>query len=239
MKWKCIIVDDEPVARKVLEEYIGDIDYLELCGKAEHPVRANALLNAEAVDLMFLDINMPKMSGLEFLKTSAALPLTILTTAYSEYALDAFELNVLDYLVKPFAFERFLKACNKAKEYWERGDKKEKGEGGQADYFFVKSNGMIEKVAYAELVWIEARQNYIVLHTDNRKLIVYLTLKGIAEQLPEDRFLKIHKSTIINVDKVKNIVGNVVNMGTTPLVISQNLFDGVMKAILKDRMIKR
>src|SRR5690348_3632504 len=116
MKLKCIIIDDEPVARKLLEEYISDIDFLELTGKAENPIRASALLNGH-VDLMFLDINMPKMSGLEFLKTSTSLPSTVMTTAYSEYALEGFELNVLDYLVKPFAFDRFVKACNKAREY--------------------------------------------------------------------------------------------------------------------------
>src|SRR5690349_5905850 len=119
MKLNCIIVDDEPVARKLLEEYVEDVDFFQLIGKAENPVKANALLNNNKVDLMFLDINMPKMTGIEFLRTSASLPLTVLTTAYTEYAIEGFELDVLDYLVKPFSFERFLKACNKAKEYFE------------------------------------------------------------------------------------------------------------------------
>jgi len=239
MKWKCIIVDDEPVARKILDEYISDVDFLELAGKAENPVRASTLLNTEHVDLMFLDINMPKMSGIEFLKTSTSLPPAIMTTAYSEYALEGFDLNVLDYLVKPFAFERFLKACNKVRDYLELVHKAGHPYKTSIDYFFVKCNGVIEKIMYNDLIWVEAKQNYVILHTHARKLIVYLTLKGISEQLPGDLFLKIHKSTIINLGKIKSIEGNVVNMGTASAVISQNLFDEVMKKILTDRMIKR
>src|SRR3954471_10947384 len=118
MTLKCIIVDDEPMARKVLEEYIEDIEFLELVGKAENPVKAATLLNATRVDLMFLDVNMPRMNGIEFLRTTKALPMAIMTTAYSEYATQGFELDVIDYLVKPFSFERFLKANTKAKEYF-------------------------------------------------------------------------------------------------------------------------
>jgi DNA-binding LytR/AlgR family response regulator len=239
MKWKCIIVDDEPVARKILEEYIDDIDFLELAGKAENPVKANALLNNDAIDLMFLDINMPRMSGLEFLKISSSLPPAIMTTAYSEYAIDGFELSVLDYLVKPFAFERFLKACNKAKDYLQLRQRKEVGDNTGADYFFVKCDGCIEKIGYKELVWVEAKMNYVVLHTTSRKLIIYMTLKGISEQLPEHSFIKIHKSTIINIHKIKSIEGNLVHMENASAVISANMYDSVMKSIVKDRMIKR
>jgi DNA-binding LytR/AlgR family response regulator len=179
MKMNCILVDDEPVARKLLEEYIEEIDFLQLVGKAENPVKAAALLNTTAVDLMFLDINMPKISGIDFLKTSTALPLTILTTAYTDYAIEGFELSVLDYLVKPFSFDRFFKACNKAKEFFELQNK---NVGAAIDYFFVKCNGRIEKIFYNEVVYIEAMANYIILYTEDRKLITYLTLKGIAEQ---------------------------------------------------------
>jgi len=239
MTWKCIIVDDEPVARKILEEFISEVDYLELAGKAENPLKAETLLNEGDIDLIFLDINMPKMSGLEFLKTSRSLPPAIMTTAYSEYALDSFDLNVIDYLVKPFAFERFIKACNKAKDYLRlvhaSGNAKRSGE----DFFFVKCDGTIQKILYQELVWVEAKQNYVVLHTDSRKLIVYLTLKGIEDELPERLFLKIHKSAIINIDKIKSIEGNVIHIASTSVVISQNLYSSVIKSIVKDRMIKR
>src|SRR5215831_11136564 len=117
MKMKCIVVDDEPIARKLLGEYIEDISFLSLVGEADNPLKAQAILSGETVDLIFLDVNMPKLTGIEFLRTSQSLPLVILTTAYAEYALDGYNLDVLDYLVKPFSFERFLKACNKAKDY--------------------------------------------------------------------------------------------------------------------------
>jgi DNA-binding LytR/AlgR family response regulator len=240
MKLNCIIVDDEPVARKLLEEYIEDVDFFQLIGKAENPVKANILLNNNKVDIIFLDINMPKMSGIQFLRTSASLPPTILTTAYTEYAIEGFELDVLDYLVKPFSFERFLKACNKAKEYFElQNNFSEKKSSEEHSYFFVKCNGKIEKIFYAELLYVEAMLNYVVLHTEERKLIVYLTIKGITEQLPTDIFLKVHKSAIININKIKSIEGNEINMGKAKVIISQNLQENVMRKILKDRMLKR
>lgn len=239
MPWKCIIVDDEPMARRILEEFISDVDFLELAGKAENPLKAGALLNESDIDLMFLDINMPKMSGIDFLKTSQSLPPAIMTTAYSEYALDGYELNVLDYIVKPFAFERFLKACNKAKDYLQLTKKRDQLQQPVYDYFFVKCDGVIEKIMYHELIWVEAKQNYVVLHTDSRKLIVYLTLKGISDELPEPKFLKVHKSAIINIDKIKSIEGNLIHLANASVVISQNLYTSVMNSILKDRMIKR
>ena len=241
MKLNCIIVDDEPVARKVLEEYIEDVDFLQLAGKAENPAKAVVMLENNKVDLMFLDINMPKMNGIEFLRSSTALPLTIMTTAYTEYAIEGFELNVIDYLIKPFSYERFLKASTKAKEYNELKNKqtekisKEPG----FNYFFVKCDGRIEKIMFDELIYVEAMKNYVVLHSEDRKLIVYITIKGIAEQLPDGIFLKIHKSTIININKIKSIEGNEINMGKAKVTISQNLHENVMKEILKDKMIKR
>jgi DNA-binding LytR/AlgR family response regulator len=241
MKLKCSIIDDEPVARKVLEDYIADTDFLELKGKAENPVKANVILRDEKIDLMFLDINMPKLTGIEFLRTSSSLPMTIITTAYSDYAIEGFELDVIDYLLKPISFERFLKACNKAKDYFElqnQHDENIKQVTGH-NYFFVKCDGRFEKVLYNELVYIEAMLNYVVLHTETRKLIVYLTIKGITEQLPADIFLKVHKSYIVNLNKIKSIEGNEINLGNVRVIISQNLQETVMKEILKDKMIKR
>lgn len=241
MKLNCIIIDDEPIARKVLVEYIEDIDFIELAGEAENPLQADTILNKAAIDLIFLDINMPRLSGIEFLRSSRSLPMTIMTTAYAEYAVEGFELDVLDYLVKPISFERFLKACHKAREYYQLQKAGDNSDGMDPvnGYFFVKCDGKIEKVLYEELVYIEAMMNYIILHTHTRKLMVYLTIKGIMEKLPPGIFLKIHKSYIINVNEIKSIAGNEVNLGTVKVVISQNLYDDAMKEILKDRMIKR
>lgn len=240
MKLNCIIVDDEPIARKLLQEYIEDIDFLHLAGVAENPLKANGLLLEGTTDLMFLDINMPKMSGIDFLRTGVSLPPVILTTAYADYALEGYALNVLDYLVKPFAADRFLKACLKAREYIAARQPTTAPATGYADgHFFVKCDGRYEKVQYGELVYVEAMMNYVVLHTETRKLVVYLTIKGILEQLPADIFVKIHKSTIINTKKIKSIEGNMVNLGKVQVAISQNLYDTVINGILQDKVLKR
>jgi len=237
----CIIVDDEPLARQGMEMNIANLPSLQLMGSFGDALSASDFLHKHQVDLMFLDINMPKMSGIEFLRSSAELPMTILTTAYSEYALEGFELDVLDYLVKPFSAERFLKACIRAKEYYEVKNKPtDNTDTSQPDnYFFVKCNGKIEKIVYDELLYVEAMLNYVVLHMGDRKMMVYLTIKGIEDQLPRSLFLKIHKSTIINTTKVKSIEGNEIDLGKAKVTISQNLHDVVMKEILKDKMIKR
>jgi len=239
MNLQCIIVDDEPSARKLLEEYIEDIDFLDLVGKAENPLKANAILNTQPIDLMFLDVDMPKMSGIEFLRSIPSLPPAIMTTAYTEYAIQGFELDVLDYLVKPISFERFLKACNKAREYFASSAAGTAGGKAPADYFFVKCDGKIEKVFHEELIYVEAMLNYVVLHTETRKLIVHHTIKGISEQLPGQHFLKIHKSTIINISKVKSIEGNEINLGKSKVIISQNLQESVIKEIIQDKLLKR
>src|SRR3954470_11528724 len=144
MKLKCIIIDDEPIARKVLQEFIGEIHYLELVGQAENPLKAMSLLNENDIDIVFLDINMPKINGIDFLKNSTLETKIIMTTAYPEYAVEAYGLDVLDYLVKPIAFERFLKACNKAKET----QRVPRHAGEANDHFFIKCNTQIEKVFY-------------------------------------------------------------------------------------------
>ena len=244
MLLKAVIVDDEPVARKVIKEYIEDIEWLELAGMAENPLKVDVLLGEGQVHLLFLDINMPKLSGIEFLRASAGRshqPMVIITTAYAEYALDGFELDVVDYLVKPFSFERFLRACNKAKsKYNERFPAEKPAEReDRPDHFFVKCGSSLEKVLYAELEYIEALTNYIVLHTTNRQLIVYLTLKGVLAHLPADQFTKVHKSFIVNKDRIKSIRGNTLQLGTAEIPVSQHYYETAMQEILKDRVLKR
>lgn len=242
MKLKCIIIDDEPIARKVLQEFIDELDYLELTGQAENPLKAIPLLNGNEIDIIFLDINMPKISGVDFLKSSKTNADIIMTTAYPEYAVEAYGLDVLDYLVKPIAFERFLKACNKAKEMKEM--KALKGisgnqQGKTSDHFFIKCNNQIEKVFYADLVYAEAMLNYVMLYTNSKKMMVYVTIKNLEEQLPDNIFIKVHKSFIVNVNKIKSIEGNILNIGNEKITISQNLREKVINEIVKDKMIRR
>ena len=238
MKLKCIIIEDEPVARKVLQEFVEEIDYLELVGQAENPLRALPLLTDNNIDLIFLDINMPKMNGIDFLKSSKSKADVIMTTAYADYAVDAYGLEVLDYLIKPIAFERFVKACNRVKEIRTRGKVQPAANPG-GDHFFVKCNNQIEKIFYEDLVYAEAMLNYVMLFTQKEKKMVYITIKSLEEQLPEEIFIKVHKSFIVNKHKIKSIDGNMLDTGISKITISQNLKEKVMNEIVKDKMIKR
>lgn len=254
MLLKAIIVDDEPVARKVLREYIEDIDYLELAGMAENPLKADALMAQKRIDVLFLDINMPKLTGIEFLRAGGGphRPLVIITTAYAEYALDGFELDVVDYLVKPISFERFLKACGKVRARYSDGPAgrgadglagrpghMEAGRDQSADHFFVKCGDSLEKIVYRELLYVEAMMNYIVLHTTGRKHIAYLTLKGILTQLPASHFVQVHKSFVVNREMVSSIRGNMLQLGAATVPVSQHYYEAAMRDILRDRIIKR
>jgi DNA-binding LytR/AlgR family response regulator len=239
MTLNCVIIDDEPIARKLLQEYIEETDFLTLVGTAENPLKATGLISKLDVDLIFLDINMPKMNGLDFLRSANNLPMIIMTTAYGQYALDGFEMAVVDYLVKPFSLERFLKASQKALELKTLKQKKSTPEKTEPGYFYVKCDGKIEKVLYDELVYIEAMANYVTLYTLNNKLVVYLTIKGILERLPPEKFLQVHKSYIVNIDSVKTIEGNMLHLGITKITIGLSFLDEVMNRLLKDRFIKR
>ncbi|MBS1530697.1 MAG: response regulator transcription factor [Bacteroidetes bacterium] len=235
----CVIIDDEPIARKLLQEYIEETDFLRLVGTAENPLKIAGLIQEHQADLVFLDINMPKMTGLEFLRSAKNLPMVIMTTAYGQYALEGFELDVIDYLVKPFSLERFLKACHKAHEFKLLRSRKQLPDKAGDEYFFVKSNGKIERVAFDDLIYVEALTNYVTLHTVNGKLVTYLTIKGLMESLPAGKFIQVHKSFIINTDKVKTIDGNTINLPNASITIGQSFRDEVMKRILKDKFLKR
>lgn len=239
MMLNCVIIDDEPIARKLLQEYIEETDFLKLAGSAENPLKIAGLISEQNVDLVFLDINMPKMTGLEFLRSAKKLPMVIMTTAYGQYALEGFELDVIDYLVKPFSLERFLKACHKAHEFKLLKQRKSSPGNAGDEYFFVKSNGKIERVVFDELIYIEALTNYVTLHTTGGKLITYLTIKGIMEKLPPEKFIQVHKSYIINKNKITSIDGNIIYLGNYQVVIGQSFRNDVLEKVLKDKFLKR
>ena len=236
---KCIIIDDEPIARKLLHEYIEETDYLTLVGTAENPLKATALLRDMEADLIFLDVNMPKMNGFQFLRSAVNLPMVIMTTAYGQYALDGFEHDVVDYLVKPFSLGRFIKATQKALELKTLKQKQPNDQSPADDHFFVKCEGKIEKVIFSDLVYFEAMANYVILYTAKRKLIVYHTMKGIQEKLPVGKFLQVHKSYIINIAEVNNIEGNMLDLGIAKISIGVSFTDTVLGKILKNKFIKR
>ena len=239
MKLKCIIIEDEPVARKVLQEFIEEIDFLELKGYAENPLKAMPLLDGHDVDIVFLDINMPKINGIDFLKSYNINAHIIITTAYPMYAVEAYGLDVLDYLVKPVSFDRFLKACNKVKELSDLKNTAPVNTTKPTGYFFIKCENQIEKVFYDDLLYAEAMMNYVMLYTTAKKMMVYITMKGLEEQLPVENFIKVHKSFIVNIGKIKSIEGNILHIGNEKIAISQNLREKVINQIIQDKMIKR
>ena len=192
--------------------------------------------------LLFLDIQMPKISGLDFLKTLQHSPPVIFTTAFPQFALDGFELNALDYLVKPISFDRFLKAVLRAKEYYEIREVNATDAGqvrSATDYFFIKADNKLVKIRFDEILFIEALQNYVVIHTNEKKYITYLTFKSVEEYLSASLFIKVHKSYIVAAGKIDSIEGNNIRIGTHHIPISRNLKEEVMDKLLQGKFLKR
>ena len=238
----CVIIDDEPLARKGLREYISDVEFLNLAGEYDNALKATEMISRGEAQLLFLDIQMPKITGLEFMKTLQKPVPVIFTTAFPQYALDGFDLNALDYLVKPISFDRFLKAALKAKEYYEVRQKNDADKTPVAevgDYFFIKADNKLVKVLFNDILFIEALQNYVVVHTQEKKLITYLTFKSVEEYLPSSQFIKVHKSFIVPATKIDSIEGNDIRIGQHYIPISRNLKDEVMDKLLKGKFLKR
>jgi DNA-binding LytR/AlgR family response regulator len=235
-KLSCIIVDDEPVARKILHEFVNQLPFLDLQGKFENATKAEAFLKSNTIDIIFLDIEMPKVSGLQFLQKMHIESIVILTTAFPQYALEGYELDIIDYLLKPFALSRFLKAVQKAKDYHEM---KTRTTGTlQSSYIFIKSDKRIEKIELSDILYAESIGNYVSVYTENKKIIAYLTMKSLECQLPSDEFIKIHQSYLVNCSKIDAIEGNEIKIGSRSLPMSRNYREMVMK-IVHQRLLKR
>lgn len=238
MKINCVIIDDEPLARKGLKEYITDVDFLNLVGEFDSPLKATELLSSGNVHLLFLDIQMPKITGLDFFKSLQQPPPVIFTTAYPQYALEGFEVNALDYLVKPISFERFLKAVLKGKEYHEVRETNAK-ESDASNYFFIKADNKLVKILFEDILYVEALQNYVLIHTNEKKYMTYLTFKSVEDYLPKEDFLKVHKSYIVSVSKVDSIEGNDILIGKQHIPISRSQKEDVLEKLLKNKFLKR
>ncbi|MDX1956119.1 MAG: LytTR family DNA-binding domain-containing protein [Chitinophagaceae bacterium] len=236
---RCLIIDDEPLARKGLREYVSEHDFLELVGEFDNPLKAMEVLHSGHIDLLFLDIQMPKLSGLDLLRTLKDPPMTILTTAYSEYAVEGFELEVVDYLVKPIGSERFVKAVWRARDLFElKQSNKAVNTSGQ-DHFFIKSDNKLVRILFDDLLYAEALQNYVTLHTVSKKYITYLTFRSVEDYLPADRFIRVHKSYIVSASRIDSIEGNDIRIGEHYIPISRNLKEEVMDKLLKGKFLKR
>ncbi len=241
MKLNCLIIDDEPMARKGLAEYVEEIEFLNCIACCENSLKASTYLHEQTIDLMFLDIQMPKVNGIEFLKTLKNPPLTILTTAYPDYALEGYSLEVIDYLVKPITFNRFLKASQRAIEFFQlKAAAASHVVASQSeDHFFVRCDRKYEKVYFRDVTHIEGLQNYAVIHVNGRKLITYITLTSLENQLPKDRFLKVHKSFLISIPHITSIEGDEIILATARVPISRGLREQVINQILGNSLFKR
>lgn len=223
MNFKCLIVDDEPIAQNILKSYINDASGLVLVGVCDNAMEANVALKEQKVDIMFLDIEMPKITGIGFLKTLADAPNVIFTTAYREFALESYDMNAVDYLLKPFSFERFLKAVNKVSL------KNRENDSAKYEYFKVDRKNV--KVYYKDILYIEGLSNYVIVHTINAKLIIYHKLMDLDKSLPQNEFVRIHKSFIVSLLNIKAYGSDYVEIGDKQLTISNTYRDRFFNAI--------
>lgn len=242
---RCLVVDDEFPARKLLSGYIDKIPFLELAGTAGSAIEAMGFLRDHPVDLLFLDIQMPDLTGIEFLRAMPKRPMVIMTTAYSEYALEGYELDVFDYLLKPIPFPRFMQAATKAMEQWQMSEgplpTAEASPGDEAqlelvrkDYLTVKADHKIYKINFNDLYHIEGQREYVTFHTSSRKITAYYSLKKLEEQLPKSLFARVHKSFIVSINEIETLEGNVLEVAGTKIPVGKSYKEAVQAIFQND-----
>ena len=243
-----LIVDDEPLALDVLETYVGQISDLNLVKRCSNALEANEALKAHHIDLMFLDIQMPQLTGIDFVKTLIHPPMIVFTTAYPNYAIQGFDLNVLDYLLKPISLDRFMKAVNKALEQSELAQRDLAASNAPAttpqndglDFFFVKADKKLVKVNFEDIIYIEGLKDYVIIRLIAGRVITLQTMKSLEDRLPKGRFKRIHSSYIIAMDKIMAIEGNMIEVMEKErpklLPIGKNYRDDLLELIEKNRL---
>ena len=227
---RCLAIDDEPLALELLEDNISKLPYLHLVASCDNALEAMKIMEQEKVDLIFLDIQMPGLTGLQFIQSMTVKPMIILVTAYEKYALDGFNLEVTDYLLKPVSLDRFMKACNKAKELFElKNAPKEAIPTNDPGYFFVNVDYSMLKITVADIVYIEGLKDYIKIHlkSTQKPVVTRMPMKTIEEQLPASAFLRIHKSYIVSISFITAIRKSSVLIGAIELPVSDNYKEAV------------
>jgi two-component system LytT family response regulator len=235
----CAIIDDEPLAREGIASYVREIDFLQLMASAENPLELTTLLGQHPIDLIFLDIQMPKMNGLDFLKALQHPPMVIITTAYPTYALEGIQLNVLDYLLKPITFDRFFKSVKKANDYFQllrRPGDANAPKATSPDYFFIRCGSKYEKIHFDQILYVEGLQNYISIYTQKGKFVTLLYLKNLEENLDNASFIRVHKSYIVSIDKIEGIEGNEILIQSHRIPISRNYREQVLARVVSDKL---
>ncbi len=240
-----IIVDDEPLALDVLETYISQLSEINLVARCENALEANEILKIHDVDLMFLDIQMPQLTGTDFLKTLTHPPLVIFTTAYANYAVEGFELNAIDYLLKPISLERFMKATNKAITQVALQNKDVGSEGNtvpeeEADFIFVKSDKRLVKIKFLDILYVEGLKDYVIIRCPDSRVITLQTMKSLESKLPSDIFKRIHRSYIVNIHQIKAVMGNMIEViekgQAKHLPIGKNYREELLEIINRNRL---
>jgi len=235
MKTKCLIVDDEPLARELIRGHVEKLENFEIVAECSDAMKALQVLREKQIDLMFMDIQMPQITGIEFLKTLKHQPKVIITTAYREYALEGFELDVVDYLLKPITFERFLKSVNKY--YQMIQDDVQVVSNTVADkmqddsFIYIKENKKVVKVYLSEIKYIEGLSEYVQIYTDKRKIITKKSMTQMEEKLTSERFLRIHKSYIVSISKIEAFTANTIEIQGKELPIGRSFKNGVISAL--------
>ena len=236
---RCIAVDDETPALYLVEDNIKKVPFLELVKTCKNAFEAIQLLQQESVDLMFLDIEMPGINGVEFLQSLPSRPMVIFTTAYKKYALEGYDLDVIDYLLKPFTFDRFLIAVNKAFEYHNLRIKGQSSNEVQADCFFVHADYSLTKIAINQIEYIESLKDYVKIYLagEARPVITNISMRTMEEKLPKERFIRIHRSYIISLERIVSIRKNVVLIGTKSFPISDHYRERLSKLIDPQKLV--
>lgn len=236
---KCLIVDDEPIAIKGIVYYIGKLDFLEVSDTCSSAMEAAEILKKKEIDLLFLDINMPHLSGLEFLESLNKAPLTILTTAYSEYALEGYRLNVVDYLLKPIAFDRFFQASSKAQEAFQSRIILQKKEEETSSDMYIRQNEAFVRIAWEDILYVEGMQNYLKLYFKDRTMVIHQTMNSLEEMLPKDFFFKTHRSFLVNITHIDSISAGRVTINGKELPIALKRKDELLKTVVYKNLISK
>ena len=229
---RCLVVDDEPPAREIIRRYVESISMLQLVGECSNAIEAFAFLQKQAVDLMFLDIRMPQLNGNDFLKTLKSPPKIIYTTAYSEYALEGYELDVVDYLMKPIPFDRFLKAVNKACQVsLQRPESIGLDEKKTESFVYFRADRKMVKVMLRDILYIESMKDYVKVITENATIITKQSISSVEEMLPEKEFVRVHRSYIVSLSRIKTFTSELLEIDRTEIPIGKLYRNGVMKAL--------
>lgn len=238
---KCAIIDDEPLARECVENYATEIDFLEVVGTGSNPIELTRLMEKESIDLVFMDIQMPVMNGIDFLRSRSISPMVILTTAYPSYALEGYELDVLDYLVKPITFNRFFQAIGKARDHYhlKSGRASKLTETATpGDFFYIRCNNRYEKILIADVLFIQAQQNYVTIVTEETSYMTLMKLSTVADYLKDQPFIQVHKSFLVSIPKVDSLENHEIRIGENRIPVSRTFRKEAMDRVLANKVWK-